>query len=195
MRLVLKTILICIVLISSVFSRTIKLRWDEVDDVILTYRVYWGTTSKNYNDFVDVGNRTFYNLAGLQENIRYYFAVTAVDFWGNESSYSSEVVSSGEQAPAEVPGKFGLDFNYPNPFNGDTSFQFSLARESDIQLAIYNSLGQKIKTLAQGSFQAGRHQASWHGDNASGDAVSSGIYFGVLQIGAIRLTRSVTLLR
>ncbi len=195
MRLYLKAIIFCALLTSTLFSRTIKLRWDEVDDVILTYRLYWGTTSKSYNDFVDVGNRTSYNLANLQDNIRYYFVVTAVDFWGNESSYSSEVVSSGEQAPPEALGKFGLDFNYPNPFNGDTSFQFNLAEESDIQLAIYNSLGQKIKTLAQGSFQAGRHQASWGGDNAAGDAVSSGIYFGVLQVGAIRLTRSVTLLR
>ncbi len=181
-------------LFSTAFPRTIKLRWDEVDDVILTYRIYWGTRPGNYTDFIDAGAGTFYELAGLQNNIRYYFAVTAVDYWGNESSFSNEVMSSGELAP-ESPGKYQLDVNYPNPFNSGTSFRFTLPEESDIHLAVYNSLGQKIKVLAEGTFQAGRRQVWWDGTNTFGDAVSSGAYFCVLQIGPIRLTRPVTLLK
>jgi len=185
------TILIC----STAFSRTIKLRWDAVDDVILTYRVYWGTTSKVYTDFIDAGNRTSTEITNLQDGTRYYFAVTAVDFWGNESTFSNEVVSSGEQVQNDASAKFDLDFNYPNPFNGITSFQFTLPEEREIHLAIYNALGQKIITLADGLYDAGRHHAVWKGDNAYGESVSSGSYFCVLQIGEIRLMRSLTLLR
>ena len=187
--------ILTIILATTAFSRTIRLRWDQVDDMILTYRVYWGTTSKVYSDFVDAGNRTNYDVSNLQENTRYYFGVTAVDFWGNESPLSNEAVSSGEQAPPEASAKFGLDFNYPNPFNGDTSFRYTLPEESTIHLAIYNSIGQRIKTLADGHLPAGRHQATWTGDSEFGSAASSGIYFCVLEIGAIRLTRTITLLR
>ncbi len=195
MRTYFNILLLLILLISTAFPRTIKLRWDEVDDVILTYRVYWGTRSGNYTEFIDAGNRSSFELAGLRDNIRYYLAVTAVDYWGNESAFSNEVVSSGELAPAESPGKYHLDVNYPNPFNSGTSFRFTLPKDSDIDLSIYNSLGQKIKVLAEGPFQAGRRQVWWDGTNAFGEAVSSGAYFCVLQVGPIRLTRSITLLR
>ena len=188
-------ILVAVFIAITAYSKTIRLRWDEVNDVILTYRVHWGTTSKVYTDFIDAGTRASCDIENLQDSTRYYFSVTAVDFWGNESSFSNEVISAGNQAPPQVSAKFDLGFNYPNPFNGDTSFGFTLPEESDIHLAVYNSIGQKIKIVADGQFQAGLHKASWNGDNALGGAVSSGTYLCVLEIGAIRLTRTITLLR
>jgi len=59
------------------------------------YRVYFGTASHAYNQSygsgLSAGNQTSYTVSGLQSGQTYYFAVTAIDAAGNESSYSSEV--------------------------------------------------------------------------------------------------------
>ncbi len=79
-------------------GNTATLTWDapttNADGTPLTdlagYKVYYGTTSGNYTDVIDVGNVTTYKVEGLQPGT-YYFAVTAYDTSGNESNYSNEV--------------------------------------------------------------------------------------------------------
>ena len=186
---------ICILLLFAVvpcFSRTVTLKWNPVDDVILNYRLYWGPSSRNYTEWRDVGDRTEYSLTDLQEGVRYYFVVTAIDYWGNESSYSNEVFSSGE---ITIPDKYELTLNFPNPFNSGTSFDFDLPEDSDIDIIIYNSVGQKVKILEQGQFSAGSYRTHWDGTDYANNNVSSGTYICALQAGKIRLTRSITLLR
>lgn len=74
------------------------LTWDapttNADGTSLTdlggYKVYYGTSSGNYTDSIDVGNVTTYTIDKLSPGT-YYFAVTAYDIWGNESVRSDEV--------------------------------------------------------------------------------------------------------
>lgn len=67
----------------------------NVDSTPLTdlagYKVYYGTSSGSYNSTIDAGNVTSTNIINLTEKVTYYFAVTAYDTAGNESSYSNEV--------------------------------------------------------------------------------------------------------
>jgi fibronectin type 3 domain-containing protein len=58
------------------------------------YRVYYGTSSRNYTTNTDVGKVTSYTVNGLATGTTYYFAITALDTSGNESGYSSEVLAS-----------------------------------------------------------------------------------------------------
>ena len=174
------------------FSRTVTLQWNPVDDKILHYCLYWGVSSRNYTDSCEVRNQTEYKVEGLQDSIRYYFAVKAVDFWGNASDFSNEAQTSGHVA---VPDKYELTQSYPNPFNSGTFFGFSLPEANTVEIAIYNAVGQRIKVLEQGGFFAGSYQTHWDGTDFSNSAVSSGVYVCVLRAGKIRLTRSVTLLR
>jgi hypothetical protein len=67
------------------------LTWDPNIDVVAGYKVYFGTVSRVYGPPIDVGNQTNYTVIGLDYGVKYYFAVTAYDFDGNESGYSSEV--------------------------------------------------------------------------------------------------------
>lgn len=70
------------------------LRWNANTEADLTgYRVYYGTSSRNYNRFVDPGNVTEYQLGklNLPENESYYFSITAYDSTGNESEFSAEL--------------------------------------------------------------------------------------------------------
>jgi len=72
--------------------------------------------------------------------------------------------------------------NFPNPFNPSTTIKFSVQNDSNINLSIYNIKGQKIKTLANNEFTKGNHSIIWNGDDFSGKAVSSGIYFYKLNV-------------
>jgi len=72
------------------------LAWDPVASANLAgYRLYWGTSPGVYFQLpgsgLSVGNVTNFSLAGLNSGRRYYFAATAQDTTGNESSYSNEV--------------------------------------------------------------------------------------------------------
>ena len=70
----------------------VTLAWDPSSDPSTSgYKIYYGTSSHNYNTNIDVGNITTYTVTGLSDGQTYYFAVTAHDAQGQESSYSNEV--------------------------------------------------------------------------------------------------------
>jgi hypothetical protein len=86
---------------------------------------------------------------------------------------------------------FVLHQNYPNPFNPTTAIGYQISAISDIELSIYNQLGERVSTLISGRQDAGIHEVVW---DASGYA--SGIYYYTLSTdaGFIR-TRKMILLK
>jgi len=93
------------------------------------------------------------------------------------------------------PNEFHLLQNYPNPFNNSTIIGFQVPQTSDLTLEIYDVLGHKVKTLAQGRFLAGDHKMIWFGDDSQNRPVASGIYFVRMSAGNIHLTRKIVLMR
>ena len=67
--------------------------------------------------------------------------------------------------------------NFPNPFNPSTTIEFSIQHDSNVELTIYNLKGQKVKQLINEQISGGQHSIVWNGDDATGDSVSSGIYY------------------
>ncbi len=72
--------------------------------------------------------------------------------------------------------------NYPNPFNPITNILFSINKNANVELSIYNVKNQKIKTLTNDHFLKGEHSIVWQGDDDLDNIVSSGIYFYKLTI-------------
>ncbi len=65
--------------------------------------------------------------------------------------------------------------NYPNPFNPETMIQYQLAQKSNVEIIIYNLLGEEIISLFHGLQEEGFHQVMWDGKNELGTHVSSGV--------------------
>jgi hypothetical protein len=76
-----------------------------------------------------------------------------------------------------------LGENYPNPFDVETVIPFTLGEKTDIDLAIYNLLGQRINTLVQAELEQGSYTATWNGEDQYGDKVLPGIYLYKLVAG------------
>lgn len=75
-------------------AATVTLAWDQNVEVDLAgYKIYYGTASKAYEWFIDVGNVTTYTVLNLSDGVTYYFAVTAYNTSQRESAYSNEVVN------------------------------------------------------------------------------------------------------
>lgn len=94
-----------------------------------------------------------------------------------------------------VPEAYSLAQNYPNPFNPSTEIQFVLPRNTDIKLAVYNMLGQHVKTLADGILSAGEHRVTWDATDERNNRVASGIYFYRLETSEYTALRKMILLK
>ena len=83
---------------------TVRLGWSPSPSPGVTgYDIYWGYSSGQYSDLVDVGNVTDVTLGGLSTNMVYYFEVVAYDSTGLESLPSNEISYSVPVAAAQPP--------------------------------------------------------------------------------------------
>lgn len=96
---------------------------------------------------------------------------------------------------AAVPTRLNLT-SYPNPFNPSTTISYQLTKSAEIELTIFNTKGQKVKTLTRTNQPKGTHNIVWNGTNDQGSALSSGVYFMRLsQNGKTTATRRLALLK
>ena len=94
-----------------------------------------------------------------------------------------------------MPMDFQLSQNYPNPFNPTTSIEFGIPYQANVQLSIYNILGQRIATLVSGDLPNGHYKVKWNGLDAFGKQVSSGMYFYQLTTPTGELTKKMLFLK
>ncbi len=108
---------------------------------------------------------------------------------------SSDITSVPNVQGVSIPSTYSLGQNYPNPFNPTTQIRFNLTQSDKISLTIYNLLGQKIATIAEGVYQAGSYVVTWNGTNGHGIAVASGVYFYRLSGSSFVITKKMLLLK
>ncbi len=94
-----------------------------------------------------------------------------------------------------LPANITLEQNYPNPFNPGTTIRFGLPQPARVSLAVYNLLGERIRTLIGGQVSAGLHKIAWDGRDEAGRNVSSGVYFYRLETDGFSEAVKMLLLR
>jgi len=80
--------------------------------------------------------------------------------------------STPSPAAATLPSDFGLEVNYPNPFNPSTKIAFGIPEAAHVVLTIHNLNGQEVARLFEGEMAAGRYEREWKATD-----MASGIYF------------------
>ncbi len=95
-------------------------------------------------------------------------------------NFDSDLWVENDDPPVSLKTEF--IGNYPNPFNPQTTFKFSLAAESAVKLNIFNIKGQLVARLVDEKLPAGIHTISWNGRDFNDKNASSGIYFSTLDV-------------
>jgi hypothetical protein len=102
--------------------------------------------------------------------------------------------ATGAEAPRLV-SRSALRQNYPNPFNPSTVIAFDIATAGRVRIEVFDVLGRRVATIADRSFETGRHRIVWNGDDDAGRAVASGVYLCRLEAGMNRDTKKIVLAR
>lgn len=105
------------------------------------------------------------------------------------------ILTDADDNSGLLPNRFEISGNFPNPFNPSTTIRFSLDRSTEIRLDIFNILGQKVRTVASGTFPAGVYEVEWNGTDSYDEEVASGVYFARLSGNGNLSTRKMMLLR
>ena len=148
---------------------------------------WFGTWSGGVSSFNGTKWTTYTTEDGLAEN--YVNSVTVdnnnLKWFGlhisGVSSFDERSVSVENNR--DMPVIINIRGNFPNPFNPQTTIEFSLVTEGIVILDIFNISGQKVKTMFAKNLPAGVHSMIWDGEDANGSIVSSGIYFCRLIMG------------
>jgi C1A family cysteine protease len=104
-------------------------------------------------------------------------------------------VTGVSETEEEKEFTFSLAQNFPNPFNPNTSIQFSLPVSGRVSLKIYNLSGQEVRTLIDEDKRKGEYEVLWDGKDNSGKNVASGIYFYHIRAKNFAETKKMVLLK
>jgi hypothetical protein len=107
-----------------------------------------------------------------------------------QSASQSIVMTGIKEASNIVPKAYSLSQNYPNPFNPTTNINFSLVKPSNVTLAVYNVLGQKVATIVNQFMQAGSYTYQFDASK-----LASGIYIYRIEAGNFVSIKKFVLLK
>jgi hypothetical protein len=119
-----------------------------------------------------------------------YFGDPAIKLKG-----TTIITDVGDEENFTLGFKNLLSSNYPNPFNPTTTIEYSVEKDSEVDLSIYDVRGRIVKTLVRGYKKAGSYEVVWNGYDRNGREVSSGVYFYRMKAGSYKETRKLVLLR
>lgn len=158
---------------------TVELAWEEQGERGWQYAVY----------DVDAGRALTGNSCRYQSDGRgapRKFAVLA----GSPEFIASEAYRAGL-----VPTLTLMEKVRPNPFKQTTTIRYQLTTGCRVSLSVYNVLGQRVRTLADGVREAGRHSVVWDGRDGAGRRLGSGVYLCRFEAGGASSTVRMALVR
>lgn len=199
-------------------SDTVLKRWDNAGPVELTsfstivdgknVNIYWSTNSEINNSGFDIERKLTASgewmkiafVAGYgttsepkdysysDKNLasgNYNYRLKQLDFNGNFEYFNLK-----NSVRVENPVKYELMQNYPNPFNPVTRIEYSIPKDANISLSIYDNSGKLIAVIDKGYKSAGYYSIEF---NASG--YSSGVYFYKLEADGYSKVMKMTLIK
>ncbi|MCF7823508.1 MAG: FG-GAP-like repeat-containing protein [Candidatus Marinimicrobia bacterium] len=129
------------------------------------------------------------NLTGSTETVYLLYRIWSISGAEVESGQISLDVES------QVPDKYTLEQNFPNPFNPSTTIRYTLPEATEIRLNIYNIRGELVQSLVSEHQEAGYYQLTWSGESARGAPSPAGLYFCRIQTPQFTETKKMVFLK
>ncbi len=173
------------------FGEKYTIAWDSVAGAS-SYMLY-------ENDVrIDSGSSTSRALI-KSSNGAFRYEIEACNYCGCGSRSNPCVVDialgTEETDRSELPSKFEMEQNHPNPFNPTTEIRFDLPKACHALIEIFDITGRKIAILVNRDFSAGRYVARWDGSDMNGSPVPSGVYFYRLKADNYSASKKMILLK
>lgn len=183
---------------SSVSGYSVTLQWSWASASAYQWRIKRSADDQNYEVRAALDGAGSSNTSGslsytdpVETEGTYYYQLYVVDTYDNEKLSGSLTVTVGK-----VPLNYELSQNYPNPMGrGATTVKFALKNPGKVSLAVYNVLGEQVRTLANDTRKAGFYSVNWNGTDDKGRQVSNGIYFYKLISGEFSSTKKMMVLK
>ena len=121
------------------------------------------------------------------------YIVGGIDSMANAVDIVEEIVpqgTAGVNNESEVPESYMLSQNYPNPFNPIAKINYSIPQTSQVQIIVFDLLGNEIETLVNEEKSVGTYELTWTAAN-----LPSGVYFYQLKAGSFVQTKKMILLK
>ena len=150
--------------------------------------VVTGTWEKDSTNYI-----SFYPDSTFSNNAKYLILLHAVDSVGNSADIKDTIVvntSFINNGNFKHVKAFQLSQNYPNPFNPDTHISFTITKQANTTLIIYDMLGRVVKILLNKKLNAGTYQINFKAEN-----FPSGVYIYTLNSSSNSLSRKMILLK
>lgn len=164
----------------STFSSTFAPLVDDIDNDQLVELLLFG----------DDNNVLVYNFNASYDNGENYARINADNLNSGHFTFEQIPTDIGDDDELLLPADLTLYANYPNPFNPSTVIEFSLPRQSEVSLRVFNVLGQQVATLVDEELPAGNHAVTF-----DGSAVATGVYFYRLTTDSRTLSRKMVLVK
>jgi subtilisin family serine protease len=131
------------------------------------------------------------SAAGMKTRPNNFFGWGMVD-----ALMAVQPITSGGDNNGVIPTEFVLHNNYPNPFNGSTAIVVDAPTEQEMELAIYNLLGQKVRTIYNGRSIPGMSTYYWRdGMDDANNHVATGVYICRLNVAGSVLSQKIVYLK
>lgn len=160
------------------------------------YNIYRGESddfTPGPDALVHVTADTFW-IDPVPDGYLYTYKVTAVDDAGNEGGPAAPVIRTDAEC-CEIPLRYNLHQNFPNPFNPITTIKFDIREPTRVRLVVYNVNGQRVRVLMDGEVPPGSREVVWNGRDDAGRSIASGVYFCRLESPGFVQSRKMILLK
>ncbi|MFH2035782.1 MAG: M6 family metalloprotease domain-containing protein [Candidatus Zixiibacteriota bacterium] len=151
-----------------------------------------GSTNKTSFSLVTTPNTDDYDGFNTNVGISNISASSATMTANFQVSLSLDV---NDEDDLLIPNSPFMSQNYPNPFNPTTSIDINITEKTNLEVTIFNILGQHVRTLYDGQAGVGNTKITWDGTNDNGSTVPSGIYFYSAETDNESETRKMTLVK
>jgi len=177
-----------------------------IDEKLATWNGKWNYLQIPLNDFTEQGswdNGWFdpqgdfdWTAVDCFEIVSEHHDFKGIKFWlDNIRVIDPQAVSIETEKRIRAPRVFELYQNYPNPFNSSTIISYRIPERTNVELKIFNLLGQEIHTLLREKQDGGDKSIIWEGKDNNGLPVSSGIYIYMLSTENSNLSRKMLYIR